>query len=100
MSALRSGKCVDFHEALFWPPTPINLYTNDQPATFSRRFIYADDIFRLEVTSFSEIECTLTTDLAHLGKYCQQWRIKPSTSKTVTSVFHLHNVTSRRELDV
>ena len=43
---------------------------------------------------------TLTADLAHLAKYCQQWRLKPSMSKTVTSVYHLHNMRSRRELDV
>ena len=26
-----------------------------------------------------EIECTLTDDLAHLAKYNQLWRLKPST---------------------
>jgi len=82
-------------------PTLFNLYINNLPATLSRRFIYADDIccpFKAE--TFSEIECNLTADLAHLAKYCQYWRLKPSTSKTVTSVFHLHNITSRRELNV
>jgi len=48
----------------------------------------------------SETERTLTADLAHLAKYCQQWRLKPSTSKTVTSVFHLHNKRSSRELNI
>ena len=79
-------------------PTLFNLYTNDLPVTRSRRFIYADDICcALQAETFSEIECTLTADLA---KYCQLWRLKPSTSKTVSSVFHLHNNRSSRELNV
>ena len=60
------------------------------PVTRSRTFIYADDICCAE--TFSEIDCTLTADLAdlsHLAKYCQLWHLKPSTSKTVTSAFHL-----------
>ena len=78
--------------------TLFNLYTSDLPVTRSRRFIYADDICcALQVETFSEIECTLTADLA---KYNQLWRLKPSTSKTVTSVIHLHNNRSRRELNV
>jgi len=82
-------------------PTLFNLYTNDFPATLSRRFIYADHICcAFQTETFSEIECTLTADLAYLAKYCQQWRLKPCTSKTVTSVFHVHNIRSCRELDV
>jgi len=78
--------------------TLFNLYTSDLPVTRSRRFIYADDICcALQVETFSEIECTLTADLA---KYNQLWRLKPSTSKTVTSVIHLHNNRSCRELNV
>jgi len=65
------------------------------------RFIYADDICcALQAETFSEIECTLTADLARLAKYYQLRRLKPSTSKTVTSVFHLHNNRSRCELNV
>jgi len=71
------------------------------PLTHSRRFIYADDICcALQVETFSEIQCTLTANLAHLAKYCQMWHLKPSTSKTVTSVFHLHNNRFRCELNV
>jgi len=40
----------------------------------------------LQAETFSKIECTLTANLAHLAKYCQLWRLKPSTSKTVTCV--------------
>jgi len=63
----------------------LNLYTNNLPVRHSCRFIYADDIYcALQAKTFSEIECTLTADLA---KYCQLWRLKPSTSKTAAIVF-------------
>jgi len=46
---------------------------------------------------FSELECSLSADLARMSHYCRQWRLKP---KTVASCFHLHNVTAGRELSV
>ena len=73
-----------------------NLFTNDLTVTRSCRLIYADDICcALQAETFSEIECPLTADLAHLAKYCQLWCLKPSIS-----VFHLHNNRSCRELNV
>ena len=75
--------------------------TVKRTVTCSCRFIYADDICcALQAETFFEIECTLTADLAHLAKYCQLWCQKPSTSKTVTNVFHLQNNRSRCELNV
>ena len=38
--------------------------------------------------------------MARIAEYCHQWRLKPSTTKTVSSVFHLHNVSAGRELTV
>ena len=76
--------------------TLFDLYTSDLPVTHSCRFIEADDIScALQPETFSEIQCTLTAYLV-----CQLWRLKPSTSKTVISVFHLHNNRSRCELNV
>jgi len=81
--------------------TLFSLYINNLPVARSRRFIYADHTCcALQAQTFSETECTLTADLAHLAKYCQLWRLKPSTFKTVTSVFHLHNNRSCCELNV
>jgi len=80
-------------------PTLFNLY--NLPLTHSRRFIYGDEILcDLQAETFLEIECTLTADLDHLAKYCQLWHLKLSTSKTVTSVFHLHNNGAHSELNV
>ena len=84
-------------------PTLFNLYTNDLPATKCRKFIYADDIcLGTQAHTFVELECTLTADMARMAEYCHRWRLKPSITKTVSSVFHLHNVSAGhgRELTV
>lgn len=82
-------------------PTLFNLYTNDLPATKSRRFIYADDIcLATQAHTFAELECSLTSDMARMSEYCNRWRLKPSVTKTVSSVFHLHNANAARELTV
>jgi hypothetical protein len=65
-------------------PTLFDLYTNDLPATKNRKFIYADDICcATQARTFTELECTLTADMARLAEYCRKWRLKPSTDKTV-----------------
>ena len=70
-------------------PTLFGPCANGLPVTLCRGFMYVDDICcALQEENFSEIECTLTADLAYLAKYCQLWHLKPSTSKTVTRVFH------------
>jgi hypothetical protein len=82
-------------------PILFNLYTNDLPATTSRKFIYADDIcLGTQAQTFAELECSLTADVARLAQYCRRWRLKPSSAKTVASVFHLHNTSAPRELTV
>ena len=49
---------------------------------------------------FSELECSLSADLACLSYYCRKWRLKPSAAKAVVSCFHLHNVSACRKLSV
>jgi len=78
-----------------------NLYTNDLPVTHGRKFIYVDDMnLAIQSQYFSELESSLSADLARLSYYCRQWRLKPSAAKTVVSSFHLHNVSACRELSV
>ena len=38
--------------------------------------------------------------MARMSHVCRQWRLKPSASKTISSVFHLHNTSATRELSV
>jgi len=82
-------------------PTLFCLYINDLPETKSRKFAYADDICNAtQAQAFTDLEKTLTDDLALMSKFCKQWRLIPSVTKTVTSVFHLHNASAKQELNV
>jgi Reverse transcriptase (RNA-dependent DNA polymerase) len=82
-------------------PTLFNLCTNDLPATKSRKFIYVDDIcLGTQSHTFVKLECSLTADMARMAQYSHRWRLKPSITKTVSSVFHLHNAVSSHELTV
>jgi len=38
--------------------------------------------------------------MARTSHFCRQWQLKPSASKTISSVFHLHNTSATRELSV
>ena len=57
-----------------------------------------------QAETFTELECTMTAECTHIvawvTRYCQSWRLKPSTSKTVSSVFHLQNTYANRQLSV
>src|ERR1700759_2953766 len=82
-------------------PPLFNLYTNDLPPTKSLKFAYADDICcGTRAHTFVEVECTLTADMARIAEYCHKWRLKPSLTKTVSSMFHLHNASAKRELKI
>jgi len=52
------------------------------------------------VSPFSELESSLSSDMARMPHFCRQWRLKPSAYKTISSVFHLHNTSATRELTV
>jgi len=82
-------------------PVLFNLYSNDLPVTRGRKFIYADDIFlAIQGQYFSELECSLSSDMAWMSHFCRQWRLKPSASKTISSLFHLYNTSATSELSV
>jgi len=75
-------------------PVLFNLYTNDLPVTRGK-LIYADDIcLAIQGQFFSELECSLSSDMARMSHFCRQWRLKPRASKTISSVFHLHNTSA------
>jgi len=38
--------------------------------------------------------------MAQMSHFCRQWRLKPSASKKISSVFHLHNTSATHELSV
>jgi len=46
------------------------------------------------------VEGLLSKDMATVGEYLQTWKLKFSTMKTVSAVFHLNNKEAKRELEV
>ena len=76
------------------------MYCNELPVTRGRKFIYADICLTIQGQHFSELECSLSSDMAWMSHFCRQWRVKPSASKTISSVFYQHNTSATRELSV
>ena len=57
-------------------PVLFNLYSNDLPVTRGRKFIYADDTcLAIQGQYFSELECSLSSDMAQISHFCRQWRL-------------------------
>jgi len=80
-----------------------NLYSNYLPVTRGRKFIYTDYIclaIQCLAIHFSELECSFSSDMAWMSHFRRQWWLKPSASKTISSVFRLHNTCAARELSV
>ena len=46
------------------------------------------------------VEGALSKDMATLGEYLLSWKLKLTTTKTLSSVFHLSNKEIKRELKV
>ena len=52
------------------------------------------------VEECDESESALNADLAKMAEYYSRWRLQPSVTKTVSSVFHLNNFSASKELSV
>ncbi len=82
-------------------PSLFNIYINDLPATQSRKFIYADDIcIGTQHRTFDEVENVLNMDMDLMVDFLSRWRLQHSATKTVSSIFHLHNAQAKRELNI
>ena len=46
------------------------------------------------------VEGALSKDMATLSEYLQTWKLKLSTTRTVSAVFHLKSKEAKRELKV
>ena len=81
-------------------PLLFNIYTSDLPATISRKYVYADDLAIMHADGdWLTVEGALSKDMATLNEYLQTWKLKLSTTRTVSPVFHL-NKEAKRELKV
>ncbi len=82
-------------------PSLFNIYINDLPATQSCKFIYADDICIVtQHRTFDDVESILNMDIDLMVDFLSRWRLIPSATKTVSSIFHLHNAQAKRELNI
>jgi len=82
-------------------PVLFNLYSNDLPVTCGQKIhLCWWHMSRHSSQYFSELECSLSSDMVRMSHFCRQWRLKPSPSKTISSVFHLHNTSATCELSV
>jgi len=82
-------------------PRLFSIYTPDLPATISRKYAYADDLAIMHADGdWLAVEGALSKDMPTLGEYLQTWKLKLSTTKTVSAVFHLTNKEAKRELKV
>ena len=82
-------------------PLLFNIYTSDLPATIFRKYAYADDLAIMHADGdWQAVEGALSKDMATLGEYLQTWKLKLSTTKMVSAVFHLNNKEAKREMKV
>ena len=82
-------------------PLFVNIYTHNLPVTVARKFVYADDLAIMDsAEDWQSVEGTITQDPTTLSLYLRKWKLKLSTTKTVTAAFHQYNKEATRELKV
>ena len=73
-------------------PLLFNIYISDLSTTLSRKYACADDLAVMHADwNWQALEGALSKDMATLGKYLQTWKLKLSTTKTISAVFHLNH---------
>jgi len=78
-----------------------NIYISELPTTISRKYAYADDLAIIHADGdWQAVEGVLTKNMATVSEYLQTWKLKLSTTKTVSAAFHLNNKEAKRELKV
>ena len=77
----------------------MNIYISDLPTTVSTKCACADDLAIMhDDADWQSVEAVLTKDMATVGEYVQTWKLKLSTTKTVSTAFHLNNKEAKREM--
>ena len=80
-------------------PLLFNIYISGLPTTVSRKYAYADDLAIMHADGDCQaMEGALNKDMATVSEYLQTWKLKLSTTKTVSAAFHLDNKEAKREL--
>ena len=95
------AKHVDWEARPPWSLFGAPVYTHDLPVTAARKFVYVDDLAIMHsAEGWQSLERTLTQDMTTLLMYLRKWKLKLSTTKTVTAAFHLYSKEATRELKV
>ena len=84
-------------------PVLFNLYSNDLPVTRDRKFIYADDYvspFKANTSANWNAVSRQTWPGCHTSVDSGDWSEAPPKSKTISSMFNLHNTSATGELSV
>jgi len=64
-------------------------------------YAYANDLATIHVDgNWQAVEGVLSKDISTVGEYLQTWKLKLSTTQTVSAAFHLNNKEAKRELIV
>jgi len=69
-------------------PTPLlfNIYISDLPTTISRKYAYADNLAIMNADGECQtVEGVLSKHIATVSEYLQTWKLKLSTTKTVSA---------------
>jgi len=75
-----------------------NIYISDLPNIVSRKF---DDLAIMHADgNWQAVERVLSKDMATVGEYHQTWKLKLSTTKTVSAAFQFNNKEAKRERKV
>lgn len=78
-----------------------NIYIYNTPSTSAKKYGYADNLAILQSgKQWEPIEDSLTADMTTLFTYLNNWHLKLSIGKTLTSTFHLNNCEAKRKLKV
>ena len=82
-------------------PLLFNIYISDLPTTISRKYAYTDDITIMHADGlWQAVVGGLIKHMATKSEYFQTWKLKFSTTKTVSAAFHLNNKETKCELKV
>ena len=85
----------------FLAPLLFNIYIFDLPNIVSRKYAYADDLAIVHANGdWQAVEVVLTKNVTTIGEYLQTWKLKLSTTETVSAAFHLNHKEAKRELKV
>jgi len=92
---------VSIFRTTVYAPLLFNIYISVLPATVSRKYAYADDLAIMHADGdWRAVKGLLSRDMEDIGEHLQTWKLKLSTTKTVSAAFHLNNKEAKREVKV